>query len=40
MVIGKNKNFGFPTFLIVGPSLKSFNNSQKFTIVSFVLSFS
>ena len=39
VIIGWNKNFVFITFLIVVPGLESFNNKQKFCIISFILSF-
>ena len=38
-MVTKNKNFVFAAFKIVVPSFEGYNNSQKLTIVSFVLSF-
>lgn len=35
-MIGKYKNFKFAVFQIVVPSVKDFNYSQKFLVLSFV----
>ena len=39
-VISKNKNLVVTTVLIILPYFENINNGQKFTVVSFVLSFS
>ena len=40
IMISKNKSFVFAAFSIVAPSFENFNNSQKLTIISVLLSFS
>lgn len=39
VMIYKNKNIMLTTFQIMASGLESFNNSQKFVIISFILSF-
>lgn len=36
-MVDKNKNLIFVAFNVMIPSLQSFNNSQRFQIVSFIL---